>query len=62
MARNNRRENASRGINHDYKAGYKVLLKKPGSKHLRTLEPPRIGPHTVTAIYIYEWNFMYPKG
>jgi hypothetical protein len=47
--RNNRRENASR-INHDYKVGYKVLLKKPG-KHLRKLEAPRTGPHTVTAIY-----------
>jgi hypothetical protein len=49
MARNNRRENASR-INHDYKVGDKVLLKKPG-KHLRKLEAPRTGPHTVTAIY-----------
>jgi hypothetical protein len=28
----------------------KVLLKKPG-KHLRKLEAPRTGPHTVTAIY-----------
>jgi hypothetical protein len=45
MGRNNRRENASR-ISHDYK----VLLKKPG-KHLRKLEGPRAGPHTVTAIY-----------
>jgi hypothetical protein len=49
MARNSRRENASR-INHDYKVGYKVLLKKLG-KHLRKLEAPRTGPHTVTAIY-----------
>jgi hypothetical protein len=49
MARNKRRENASR-INHDYKVGYKVLLKKP-FKHLRKLEAPRTGPHTVTAIY-----------
>jgi hypothetical protein len=49
MARNNRRENASR-IPHDYKVGDKVLLKKPG-KHLRTLETPRTGAHTVTAIY-----------
>jgi hypothetical protein len=32
MARNNRRENASR-IKHDYKVRYKVLFKKPG-KHL----------------------------
>jgi hypothetical protein len=49
MARNNRRENAPR-INHDYKVRYKVLLKKSG-KHLRKLEAPRTGPHTVTAIY-----------
>jgi hypothetical protein len=49
MGRNNRRENASR-ISHDYKVGDKVLLKKPG-KHLRKLEAPRTGPHTVTAIY-----------
>jgi hypothetical protein len=49
MASNNKRENASR-INHDYKVGDKVLLKKPG-KHLRKLEAPRTGPHTVTAIY-----------
>jgi hypothetical protein len=49
LARNNRRENASI-INHDYKVGDKVLLKKPG-KHLRKLEAPRTGPHTVTAIY-----------
>jgi hypothetical protein len=49
MGRNNRRENSSR-INHDYIVGYKVLLKKPG-KHLRELEAPRTGPHTVTAIY-----------
>jgi hypothetical protein len=49
MGRNNRRENASR-INHDYKVGDKVLLKKQG-KHLRKLEAPRIGPHTVTAVY-----------
>jgi hypothetical protein len=51
MARNNKRENASR-INHDYKVGDKevVLLKKPG-KHLRKLEAPRTGPNTVTAIY-----------
>jgi hypothetical protein len=49
MARNNKRENASR-INHDYKVGDKVLLKKP-CKHLRKLETPRTGPHTVTAIY-----------
>jgi hypothetical protein len=51
MARNNRRENASR-INHDYKVGDKVLLKKPG-KHLRKLEAPIIVPHTVTAISTY---------
>jgi hypothetical protein len=49
MGRNNRRENASM-ISHDYKVGDKVLLKKPG-KHLRKLEGPRTGPHTVTAIY-----------
>jgi hypothetical protein len=49
MARNNRTENAFR-INHDYKVGDKVILKKPG-KHLRKLEAPRTGPHTVTAIY-----------
>jgi hypothetical protein len=33
MGRNNRRENAYR-INHDYKVGDKILLKKTG-KHLR---------------------------
>jgi hypothetical protein len=49
MACNNRRENASRII-HDYKLGDKVLLKKPG-KHLRKLEAPITGPHTVTSIY-----------
>jgi ribosomal protein L21E len=49
MARNNRSENASR-INHEYKVGDKVLIKKPG-KHLRKLEAPRTGPHTVTVIY-----------
>jgi hypothetical protein len=49
MGRKNRRENASR-IRHDYKVGDKVLLKKIG-KHLRKLEAPRTGPHTVTAIY-----------
>ena len=49
MGRNNRRENASK-ISHDYKVGDKVLLKKPG-KHLRKLEAPITGPHTVTAIY-----------
>jgi hypothetical protein len=49
MACNNRKENASR-ISHDYKVGDKVLLKKPG-KHLRKLEAPRTGPHTVTAVY-----------
>jgi hypothetical protein len=42
MGRNNRRENASR-ISHDYKVGYKVLLKKPG-KHPRKLEAPITGP------------------
>jgi hypothetical protein len=36
MARNSRRENISR-INHDYKVGDKLLLKRPG-KHLRKLE------------------------
>jgi hypothetical protein len=49
MAHNNRRQNASR-ITHDYKVGDKVILKKPG-KHIRKLEAPRKGPHTVTAIY-----------
>jgi hypothetical protein len=49
MARNNRRENASR-IGHDYKLGDKVLLNKPRN-HLRKLEAPRTGPQTVTAIY-----------
>jgi hypothetical protein len=49
MGRNNRRENASR-IRHDYKVGDKILLKTPG-KHLRELEAPRAGPHTVAAIY-----------
>jgi lipopolysaccharide biosynthesis regulator YciM len=59
MAHNNRRENASR-INHDYKVGDKVLLKKPG-KHLRTLEALRTGPHTVTAIYT-NGNLSIQKG
>jgi hypothetical protein len=45
MARYNKRVNASR-INHDYKVGDKVLLKQP-DKHLRKLEAPRTGPHTV---------------
>jgi hypothetical protein len=45
----NRRKNASR-ISHDYKVGDKTLLKRTG-KHLRKLEAPRTGPHTVTAIY-----------
>jgi hypothetical protein len=49
MGRNNRRENASR-ISHDNKVGYKVLLKNSG-KHIRKLEAPRTGQHTVTAIY-----------
>jgi hypothetical protein len=49
MARNTRRENASR-INHDHKVVDKVLLMKPG-KHLRKLEAPRTGPHKVTVIY-----------
>jgi hypothetical protein len=49
MGHNNRRENFSR-ISHDYKVGEKIILKKPG-KHLRKLEAPRTGPHTVTAIY-----------
>jgi hypothetical protein len=46
MGRDNRRQNASRII-HDYKVGDKVLLKKPG-KHLRKLDAPSTGPHTVT--------------
>jgi hypothetical protein len=49
MGHNNKRENASR-ISHDYKVGDKTLLKKLGN-HLRKLEAPRTGPHTVTAIY-----------
>jgi hypothetical protein len=49
MAHNNKTENASK-INNDYKVGDKVLLKKPG-KHLRKLEAPKTGPHTVTTIY-----------
>jgi hypothetical protein len=49
MGRKNRREDASR-ISHDYKVGDKILLKKQG-KHLRKLEAPRTGPHTVAAIY-----------
>jgi hypothetical protein len=49
MGRNNRGENASR-ISHDYKVGDEVLLKEL-VKHLRKLEAPRRGPHTVTAIY-----------
>jgi hypothetical protein len=49
IAKNNQRENASR-LSHDYKVGEKILLKKPG-KHLRKLESPRTGPHTVTAVY-----------
>jgi hypothetical protein len=49
MGRNNIKENASI-ISRDYKVGDKVLLKKTG-KHLRKLEAPRTGPHTVTAIY-----------
>jgi hypothetical protein len=49
MGRNNRRENASR-ISHDYKVSDNIIIKKPG-KHLRKLEAPRTGPHTVTAIY-----------
>jgi hypothetical protein len=49
MGPNNKRENASR-ISHDYKVGDKILLKKPG-KHVRKLEAPRTGPHTVAVIY-----------
>jgi hypothetical protein len=49
MGRNDRRENSSR-INHDYKVGDKILLKKPG-KHIQKLEAPRTGIYTVTAIY-----------
>jgi hypothetical protein len=48
MAHNNRRENAYI-ISHDYKVGDMVLLNKPGT-HLRKLEAPKTGPHTVTAI------------
>jgi hypothetical protein len=50
ITRNNRRENASR-INHDYKLGEKVLVKKPG-KHPRKLEATRAGPHIVVVMYI----------
>jgi hypothetical protein len=49
MARNNRRENASR-ISHGYKVGDKVIIKKTG-KNLRKLESPITGPYIVTAIY-----------
>jgi hypothetical protein len=49
MACNNRRENAP-SISHDYKVGDKVLPKESG-EHLRKLEAPRTGPHTVTAVY-----------
>jgi hypothetical protein len=49
MAHNYRRESASR-ISHDYKVGDKVLLKKPG-KHLRKLEAPSTGTHSVTEVY-----------
>jgi hypothetical protein len=59
MGRNNRRENDSRII-HDYKVGDKVLLKKPG-KHLRKIEAPRTGPHTVTAIYT-NGTYRFQKG
>jgi hypothetical protein len=48
MACNNKRENASR-INHDYKVGDIVLVKKPGN-HLRKLAAPRTEPHIVAAI------------
>jgi hypothetical protein len=60
MGRNNRRENASR-ISHDYKVGDKVLLKKPG-KHLRKLEAPITGPHTVNAIYTNGRTVNIQKG
>jgi hypothetical protein len=59
MAHNNRRENASR-ISYDYKVGDKVLPKTPG-KHLRKLEAPRTGTHTVTEIYT-NGTFCIPKG
>jgi hypothetical protein len=49
MARNNKKENASR-INHDCKEGEKVLFKKPG-KQIRKLEAQRTGSHTVSTIY-----------
>jgi hypothetical protein len=51
IARNNKRENASR-INHTYKVGDKVLLNKPVN-HLRKLEAPGTGPHAVTAVYTH---------
>jgi hypothetical protein len=59
MGHNNIRENASR-ISHDYKVGDKVILKKPG-KHLRKLEAPRTGPHTVTAIYILMEQYIFKR-
>jgi hypothetical protein len=59
MDRNNIRENASR-INHDYKVGDKVLLKKP-VKHLRKLEAPRTGPHTVTAQCILMELYVFKR-
>jgi hypothetical protein len=49
MAHKNKRQNASI-ISHAYKVGDKLLLKKPG-KHLRKLEAPRTGPHTVSVGY-----------
>jgi hypothetical protein len=49
MAPKNRGEKLSI-INRDYKVGDNVLLKQPG-EHLRKLEDPRTGPHTVSAIY-----------
>jgi hypothetical protein len=43
------KEKKSSRITHAYKVGDKVLLKEQ-SKHLRKLEAPRTGPHTLTAV------------
>ena len=48
MIRNNMRENKGR-IDHTYKVGDKVLLRKEGT--LRKLSSPRDGPHLITRVY-----------
>ena len=48
IIKNNIRENKSR-IYHEYKAGDKVLLTKPGI--VRKLSAPRTGPHEVLGVY-----------